>query len=259
MNRTMTKELLGLRACVFRARQQLDTLRVRPPRLVLTSTLTRYLADAIITAEVVDSAVTAKHPAGTEPLIRHLFEIAVDVMYLVTEPDPTYAAARTVAWNILRWERTWVLHEQAVGKDPSIGRVAPEHTADDAIQNFVRSIEADGDDGKPVQRAYDDLKAMGRLPLHWSGTNLTVVIAAVETRASEPDLAVLGSLWHMLSTDSHPSPWANRIHVQIGRADRVPRLNPDPAIGSEDETMKVASHATILVEMTRRSVGRGFA
>lgn len=111
MNRTMTKELLGLRACVFRARQQLDALRVRPPRLVLKETLIRYLADAIITAEVVDAAVTAKHPAGTEPLIRHLFEIAVDVMYLVTEPDPTYSAGRTVAWNILRWQRTWEMHE----------------------------------------------------------------------------------------------------------------------------------------------------
>jgi hypothetical protein len=259
MNRTMTKELLGLRACVFRARQQLDGLRVRPPCLVLKETLIRYLADAIITAEVIDAAVTAKHPAGTEPLIRHLFEIAVDVMYVVTEPDPTYAAARTVAWNILRWQRTWDMQEDIIRKDPTVTRRDPGLTADVAIENFVKSLQTDGDDGTPVRRAYDELKAMNRLPLHWSGRPRTAVIAEVETRAPEPDLSVLGGLWHMLSTDSHPSPWAARIHLEIGKADRVPRFTRDPAIGTEDETMKVASHATIMVDMTRRSVDRGFA
>ena len=262
MNSTLARELLSLRASVFRARQFLDAVRVMLPRVLLKETLARYLADGIITAEVMDAALTARHPVGMEPLTRHLFEVSVDVMYLVTEPDPSYAAARTVAWNILRWDRIWTLQEQAEQKDPSLGPgKTPELRADEAIKNFAKSLEADGEDGSPVLRAYDELKARKPLPLHWSGGTRTRVVNEVERRASavEPHLALLHGLWHMLSSDSHPSPWAARVRLAVDKTDGAVRFEPDPAIGTETATLQAASHGTIMLDLTRRWVAEGYS
>lgn len=171
-------EIAELEAAVVRAE---GGLRGRPPRTLLDEALTRYLAAAVSSGRVVLAAARAGASNGVGPNLRHLFETLVDLHFLVTEADPGEAAARSLAWDALEWERHSQLDVEVLA---AMGLPQPPRkSAAAAIAANCASLRERGDEASAahVEREYEAL-ASRPLPRHWSGLSRAAMIDEIEQR-----------------------------------------------------------------------------
>ena len=247
----LSDSLNDLGGKIRQARDLLNSTHVRSGHLVLQQVLVRYLRNAIAAAEVSHIVAAARHPDGAAPVTRYLFEAAVDLMYLLTEPDPDAAAARTLVWNILDWERHWELHRAVDATDASVATgPQQQETADEAISNFVTQLRELGEDASVVELVYRDAK--GRRSWHWSGVTRTEMLRRLEARANPEFSAMLRALWPILSDEAHPSPEWHRLQLEFTEQGSV--VVPDPAESEDSEVERFAAQTASLLEIVRRLV-----
>jgi hypothetical protein len=154
--------LAKLRAEIAESRRLLNSLQVHGEHYLLEFALMSYLRGAIGSAELAELAATAWHPIGTEPVTRSLFETSLDLLYVVSGPNPHEDAARTLVSDLLEWERQWTLHEQASTADlPAMPRQAG---ADETFEAFAAQLDRVGCDTTPLRRLYGEAKGKGRPP-----------------------------------------------------------------------------------------------
>ena len=98
----------------------LAEFKVRPGRRTVDHARARYLWCGVQTAEVINLACQAGHPAGTAPLRRYLLETVLDVYSLVSSDSLDLDVARSMVWDVIDWDRIWDHHEDAVMVDPEL-------------------------------------------------------------------------------------------------------------------------------------------
>lgn len=249
--------LKGLQASIDGSREVLTTARVRPPHVLLEETLVRYLLAGIADAEVAHIVASARHPTGAEPIRRHLFEIATDVLYLVTDPAPDVMAAQTVVWAILHWEQGWQLAEriEQVDRRERSGR-RRRVTGAEALENFAHWLETHGGDAKPLRRLFATEQLRRGRPLHWSGVSRAAMLQRLEER-SRADTAPFNLLWKLPSSEEHASPWWRRRRIALGEGGTVRFRDPQQA--TPTEIVQLATHAAGFLDVTRKTVEHYFA
>jgi hypothetical protein len=217
---------------------------------LLESTLARYLHGAIASAEVVEVVARARHPEGAEPVVRHLFEAGVDLMYLLSEPNPDAAAPRTLVWNVLDWEEGWKRHT-ALALD---GQQARE-TAEDVVLAVAQGLANMGEDDKLLRRVYADAIAGKQRPWHWSGHSSRIaMLDKLEGRGPDPKLVpMLKALSTVLADAAHPSPRWHNLPFELDVETRVMQL-PDPADATDQAVADFADRARALLFVVRRLV-----
>ncbi len=253
----IAQALEGLQASIDDSRKVLATARVRPPHVLFEETLVRYLLAGIGDAEVAHIVASAGHPTGAEPIRRHLFEIATDVLYLVTDPAPDEMAARTVVWAILHWEQDWQLAERIVQveRNAQSGRRLPV-TGPEALENFAQWLETHGGSAKPLRRLFATELLLQARPRHWSGVTRTTMLQRLEERSSA-DTTTFDLFWKLLASEGHVSPWWRRRRIALGD-DGTLRFR-DPAQATPTEIVRLATHAAGFLAVTRNAVEHYFA
>ncbi len=246
---SVASALAALRAEITEARALLNQLRVHASHFLLESVLARYLFGAIAAAEVVEAATRARHPEGAEPVVRHLFEAGVDLMYLLTDANPDETAARTLAWNLLDWEDHWRYHA-AQGFDAR----KPQEKAEDGVLAVAEWLASVGEDDQLPRRVFADAQRLKARPWHWSGKSRDDMLEELDHRAPKNDLVpILRALSGVLSDAAHPSPRWHNLRFELDAETRIMML-PDPAASTDTDVANFADRGRALLYVVRRLV-----
>ncbi len=242
--------LAKLRAEIDNGRGLLNTLRVHGDHYLLEFALMSYLRGAIASAEVIELAANARHPEGTEPVTRSLFETSLDLLYLLTGPTADEDAARTLVSDLQEWERQLTLHEKA--SSPDLPAMPPRTEADETFKAFATQLDGVGCDTTALRRLYAEAKGKGRPP-HWSGRTRTDIIAELERRGSDA-APMLRAMWANMSGEAHASVGWVTLAAAVQRDGTL--HVPDTAMSDDAEVARVADAGASLLFIVRRCVTR---
>jgi hypothetical protein len=243
--------LARLRTSIADARRLLDSLRTHLHRhhLLLDSVIARYLYGAIASAEVVEVAFVARHPEGAEPVVRHLFETGVDLLYLLSDPNSDAAAARTLVWNSLDWEEQWQ-HRTTLALDER----RPAESAEDAVLTAAKWLRDLGDDDAVLRQEFADAQRRERRAWHWSGRSRRGMLQELEDRGSEPTLVpMLNALSDSLSDAAHASARWHTLPAELDAATRHLNL-PDPAVAAGEVVVEFGDRSRTLLRVSCQAV-----
>ncbi len=245
----------GLRAEIERAREFLSEFVVRPGHRAIDHALARYFWLAIQTAEVIELACTAAHPAGTAPLRRFLFETLLDIHLLVSSDSPDLDAVKSMVWDVLDWDSIWDRHEAAVAVDPTLstGRSQNE-TVDEAVDRLRVELESLGEDVTLLDQAAEAARNARHPHWHWSDHGPAGRISELASRTAEDSsgediVAMYRDLWKVLSSSAHPSPAWRRLKI-TELADGGVSF-PDITTGGDPSASNAAKTTANTLEMYR--------
>jgi hypothetical protein len=239
-----------LRAEIDEGRGLLNRLQVHGDHYLLEFALMSYLRNGIASAEVVELAAKAQHPEGTEPITRSLFETSLDLLYLLTGPNPDEDAARTLVADLQEWEREWTLHEKA--STPDLPAMTRQAGADETFEAFAAQLDAVGCDTAALRRLYAAAKGKGRPP-HWSGLTRSDVITELERRGSDA-APMLRAMWAHMSGEAHASVGWVTLAAAV-QPDGTLHV-PDTAVSEDAEVIRVVEAACSLLAIVHHCVAR---
>lgn len=246
--RPLDAALAKLGAEISESRRLLNSLQVHGDHYLLEFTLMGYLRGAIASAEVIELVAARRHPEGAEPVTRSLFETSVDLLYLLTGPNPDEDAARTLVADLLDWERRWSLHEKA--STPDLPAMEREANADETFTAFAAQLDGIGCDTAALRRLHAEAKTKGRPP-HWSGRTRTDLFVELERRGSDA-AQMLRAMWAHMSDEAHAS--AGWVTLAAAVQPDGTLLVPDPAVGDDAEVIRLSEAAASLLFIIRRCV-----
>ena len=233
----------------------LQVLTARPGRRGIDHALARYLWFGTQTAAVIDLACGAGHPAGTATLRRYLFETLLDIHMLVSSDTPDLDAAKTMAWDVVDWDRRWDLHEEAVDVDPDLDTGhAQTESMDEALQSLRDELESLGEDLELFDQAATAARAAPRGQWHWSGFGPTGRMKELERRAGNDHealqvVAMYRGIWKILSSSAHPSPAWQRLKIDEHASGTFDF--PDSATGGDLSAERVENTTANWLRMCR--------
>jgi len=241
--------LAKLRAAIDESRRLLNSLQVHGEHYLLEFALMSYLRGAIASAEVVELATQARHPAGTEPVVRSLFETSVDLLYLLSGPALDEDAARTLVADLREWDRKWDLQEKA--GTATVQAVQREASSDETFTAFAAQLDRVGCDTTAARRIHAEAKEKGRRWPHWSGKTRSDVLDELERRGSDV-VPMLRAMWAHFSGEAHPS--ARWLTLAAAVQQDGTLLVPDTVASDDAEVIRLADAAASLLYVTSRCV-----
>jgi hypothetical protein len=242
--------LAKLRVEIEESRRLLNTLQVHGDHYLLEFALMSYLRGAIASAEVIELAAQGRHPEGAEPVTRSLFETSVDLLYLLTGPNPAEDAARTLVSDLLTWERQWTLHEEA--STPDLPAMPRQASAEETLDAYAAQLDGVGCDTAALRRLFAEAKGK-RPPLHWSGGSRTSVIRELTRRGSDA-VPMLLAMWSHMSGEAHASVGWVTLAAAL-QPDGTLHV-PDTAVGDDADVIRLAGAAASLLSLVRLCVAR---
>ncbi len=211
--------------------QTLEGFRAREDSVLLDCTLGLLLREATLGGLTYLHLATAGVAAGGEPIRRRMWEVAIDVGYLLNRDNGhEEEAARALAWSIVEWERLNRGGEAAASalgeSDQPTGRETAEEVRDRVLQHLDEA-------GVPTTAfvrwfgEYLDGLNRGKPVLNWTGRSGRARIRdleGLETRYPRygpafQDLAL--QYWTALSSSTHSFPDWELVDFEAGFPQRL--------------------------------------
>ena len=246
---------------ISKCRDLLSKIQFKGSRYFLDQTIFRYLWGAVASGDLILLAVKADHSSGTESLGRHLHESLLDLVFILSDPDPQLCAAKTVLADLNDWKEIWDLHhEMAPASDAEpVPPVPPEWDAllsksTDEVANDLDKLSSEMGGGNDLfAQAKEELDAQGHW--HWSGLSRYKMIKTLEKRDQLDDASSVKARQHikLFNLGSHASPSWSTLNLQITGEEQV-HIFADPSESDDDEIMTLASQTTSLLAGMRKVV-----
>lgn len=226
-------------AAIARARATLSGLALGGPRRCLQQALAGYLWSSVSTAEAMKALVDVQFADGGAPLKRYLHETLLDVMYLNSDPDPDFLAAKIMLQET-RGSRALIsdLREMASQYPNAAIPPIPERYAifEGPAEAFLSQMDAQnvrfGGTAALFSRAWAAWEAQPRNIWHWTARSRREMVKALLARGKLEGLdALLAiSLTRIFNSDAHASPsWTDMNHPEGGALFAAPATS-EPAI-----------------------------
>jgi hypothetical protein len=258
----MPEKLEELEAALVEARGTLAGIRIRGPHPFVQFAVVGYLWTGIAIGDSLVALIRGRAGGGGESLKRHLQEGFLDLLYLISDPDPDLLSAISLLSEFRGSRRLVddyrrVMEEHPEAELPPV----PEHwgPVDRPIEETIATLDADSArlDAPPdlFARAWDWWEKHPRA-WHWSGLSRKKMVDVLVARGKLSGKAAFMamSLTNIYNAGAHASPaWAN-----------LPPGDPDgpfPAPGPSSETVlaQLAVAGTQFVTGIRAEVHNYFA
>lgn len=249
---------------VQRAKTLRRALRSTPETYFVAQAIGRHLFFTQETGAALVKALRAELVFGTYPLLRSLLESVMEVLLLVSWPGdggPSEAAARSMASDLLQWEKRWgerkKVHAQAPGAIPGYQGEEPE----DAVTSYERHVQQFaemGIDPSLFEDAWEEFRK--DYPYHWSGVQSFEKRARV-ARQNFADVAGsehvteervreltyrLVLLWKEGSYSAHATPRWSLVGLQVADDDSL-QLWAQEGRGRPDQIARQATNGAEFV------------
>jgi hypothetical protein len=206
----------ALTEAITDARSELAVFHVSAQHYYLEHALAGYLWNAIATSDTIRAVLHASAALGAEPLKRYLHECYLDVLFLVSDPEPDLLAAKCFLTELTDSRRLVQDYRKVVTAHPDID--LPELPA--SAEYFATS------QAEAVERLDTANAAMGGAPAlfaraaaawnthrhwHWSGVSRPDMVRALVARSklTVQDQLMANSLTKIYNAGAHASPaWA---------------------------------------------------
>lgn len=250
-----------------------NRMAFRGSHYYLDQAVARYFVRAIATARVVLVAVQKGQAGGTEPLLRHLYETLVDLIYIQSHKDPDVCTALSILVSFEKWRS---LHDQnqqvlaAVSQEDMLptyqeARSSPFSQSLEEIASFLDDqSERVGGPSNAFREALKLLnkgkhKKRRRRFGHWSGLNRPAMIDAIgkAENGSEGAVALLKALNSLLAAQSHASPLWGTLEFEVAGDEDSTHRFPDPYEEHPDYLRRAANIAASLLGHIREDVIEG--
>lgn len=213
----------GFRRKIAQAKSLLESIEPRPGHILLDLTVARYLHDAVAVADSIRAICEEKRYRGAQPLIRYLFETALNLEYLLGHEDPDVAAAQTFIAdmeNLSEQERR-AARSQVVMGPPEADEVVVwwddwvRGSFDGIKEHLVENL---GEDPDEVERIFTQASENMTDHWHWAGTGPGGLVEGLaermeDARIGEVFRAHRRHLWKLTSNQAHPSPHWEKPHL----------------------------------------------
>lgn len=181
---------------------------------------------------------------------RFVFESFVDLLYLLTEPDPHRAAARIAVWECRRadWVLRFVERQSDELSEPPIPSVRSGSPFGERRVKRLAELLDDPAEAELVLDAFEESRG-GRPAYHWSGKGrFGERLRSLEGRLQQIDSdsaallrQVLEFDWQVASADTHPrAGWAEVVSSAV-------EVEPEP-YSTEDQVRLIEGGLEMLLK-----------
>lgn len=195
-------------------------LQMRSERYLEDQVVVRYLWKAIALAEVLQLSLDAKHLEGTEPVLRAIFEVYLDLLFLESDPAPERAAARTVLAEVRNQKAMRKLDDElrSLNTDvPALEAGDLDRPTDEIVAQLSAGLPSD-ESKRALREAVEEMKTKQYAYWHWSRLDRVSMIEMLVKRGALTGggAAIAKVMTKGLAGQAHGSPSWLAMEFSIG-------------------------------------------
>jgi hypothetical protein len=235
---TMSEEIEALSESIEEARAALSATRVAPPRPLVLTALAGYLWGSIATADTLLVVVRSGVGRGAGSLKRLIHEAYLDTLFLVSDPEPEFQAAKSYLSGYRDSRKLHGEYQQVILDHPDSGfPPVPEgwkqfgEPIEPVLDRFDKENSSIGGSKGLYARAWKAIESTRQW--HWSGHSRKQMIDVLIERGKldGPSAFMALSLTRLYNSVAHATaPWAELPPTPDGSTSPPPLLSPTQEI-----------------------------